>query len=41
MGERAVRVLKMRGTEADTVPRPYKIVDKGIEVYFDQSIYQT
>jgi len=40
-GERAVRVLKMRGTEVDTVPRPYKIIDKGIEVYSDQSIYQT
>lgn len=40
-GERAVRILKMRGTEVDTVPRPYKIVEKGIEVYSDQSIYQT
>ncbi len=40
-GERAVRILKMRGTEVDSVPRPYKIVETGIEVYSDQSIYQT
>jgi len=40
-GERAVRVLKMRGTEVDSVPRPYKIGETGIEVYSDQSIYQT
>jgi len=40
-GERAVRILKMRGTEVDSVPRPYKIVDTGIEVYPDQNIYQT
>ncbi len=38
-GERAVRILKMRGTEVDSVPRPYKIGETGIEVYSDQSIY--
>lgn len=40
-GERAVRILKMRGTEVDPVPRPYRIGQAGIEVYQDQSIYQT
>ncbi len=40
-GERAVRILKMRGTEIDTVPRPYQISQTGIEVYPDQNIYQT
>lgn len=40
-GERAIRVLKMRGTEVDSVPRPYQIGQTGIEVYSDQSIYQT
>ena len=40
-GERAVRILKMRGTEVDTIPRPYKVSEKGIEVYSDQNIYQT
>ena len=40
-GERAVRILKMRGTEVDSVPRPYQIGHTGIEVYSDQSIYQT
>ena len=40
-GERAVRILKMRGTEVDPVPRPYQIGKTGIEVYPDQSIYQT
>lgn len=39
-GERAVRILKMRGTEVDSVPRPYQIGQTGIEVYPDQSIYQ-
>ena len=32
-GERAVRIQKMRGTEVDSVPRPYRITDAGIEVY--------
>jgi KaiC/GvpD/RAD55 family RecA-like ATPase len=40
-GERAARILKMRGTEVDSVPRPYQIGQTGIEVYPDQSIYQT
>ncbi len=40
-GERAVRILKMRGTEVDSVPRPYQIGHTGVEVYSDQSIYQT
>ncbi len=40
-GERAVRILKMRGTEVDSTPRPYKIGGTGIEVYSDQNIYQT
>ncbi len=38
-GERAVRILKMRGTEVDAVPRPYQIGKKGIEVYQNQSVY--
>jgi KaiC/GvpD/RAD55 family RecA-like ATPase len=28
-GERVVSVLKMRGSDADSVPRPYKIVETG------------
>jgi KaiC/GvpD/RAD55 family RecA-like ATPase len=40
-GERAVRILKMRGTKVDAVPRPYQIGKTGIEVYPNQSIYQT
>lgn len=40
-GERAVRILKMRGTEVDSVPRPYKIGETGIEAYPDQSVYPT
>ena len=40
-GERVVRILKMRGTEADSVPRPYRIVETGIEVHSDQNIYQS
>jgi len=40
-GERAVRIVKMRGTEADSIPRPYQIGQTGIEVYSDQTIYQT
>jgi KaiC/GvpD/RAD55 family RecA-like ATPase len=34
-GERAVRVLKMRGTEVDSAPRPYRIGGTGIEVHSD------
>jgi len=40
-GERAVRILKMRGSEIDSVPRPYQIGKTGIEVYSDQTIFQT
>jgi KaiC/GvpD/RAD55 family RecA-like ATPase len=38
-GDRAVRILKMRGTEVDSVPRPYRIGETGIEVHSDKSIY--
>ncbi len=40
-GGRAVRILKMRGTEVDSTPRPYEIEETGIEVYPNQSIYKT
>jgi KaiC/GvpD/RAD55 family RecA-like ATPase len=40
-GERTVKVLKMRGTDADSVPRPYKIAETGIEIYPEQTAYQT
>jgi KaiC/GvpD/RAD55 family RecA-like ATPase len=40
-GERAVRIVKMRGTEVDSTPRPYKIGQTGLEVYSGQNIYQT
>jgi KaiC/GvpD/RAD55 family RecA-like ATPase len=40
-GDRAVRILKMRGTEVDSVPRPYQIGETGIEVFPDQNIYTT
>jgi len=40
-GGRAIRVLKMRGTEVDSAPRPYEIEGTGIEVYPNQSIYKT
>jgi KaiC/GvpD/RAD55 family RecA-like ATPase len=40
-GERAINILKMRGTEVDAVPRPYQIGSTGIEIYPSQSIYQT
>lgn len=39
-GERAVRVVKMRGTEVDSTPRPYQIGQAGIEVFPGQSIFQ-
>jgi KaiC/GvpD/RAD55 family RecA-like ATPase len=39
-GDRAVRILKMRGTEVDSVPRPYRIGEAGIEVHSDKNIYQ-
>jgi len=40
-GERAVRIVKMRGTEVDSTPRPYKIGQTGLEVYPGQNLYQT
>jgi KaiC/GvpD/RAD55 family RecA-like ATPase len=40
-GARAVRVLKMRGTEVDSAPRPYRILGTGIEVHADQNIFGT
>ena len=40
-GGRAVRIVKMRGTKVDSVPRPYQIDQTGIEVYPDQSVYPT
>jgi KaiC/GvpD/RAD55 family RecA-like ATPase len=40
-GERVVRILKMRGTKVDSVPRPYEIGETGIEAYPDQNVYQT
>ena len=40
-GKRAIRIVKMRGTEVDSAPRPYKIEQTGIEVYPGQSIFQT
>jgi len=39
-GTRAVQILKMRETSVDTIPRPYKITETGIEVYPDQSVYE-
>ncbi len=40
-GDRAVRILKMRGTEVDSTPRPYRIGRTGIEVHSDQTIYKS
>jgi circadian clock protein KaiC len=39
-GDRAVRILKMRGTEVDSAPRPYRIGEAGIEVHSDKTVYQ-
>jgi KaiC/GvpD/RAD55 family RecA-like ATPase len=38
-GDRAVRILKMRSTEVDSAPRPYRIGEAGIEVHSGKSIY--
>ncbi len=38
-GQRAVRIVKMRGTEVDSTPRPYQIGQTGIAVYPERSIY--
>jgi len=40
-GQRAVKVVKMRGTEVDSSPRPYLIGKTGIEIYPERSIYQS
>ena len=36
--ERTIQVEKMRGTDIDRQPRPYKITKKGIEVYPSESV---
>lgn len=36
---RTLQVEKMRETEIDPQPRPYKITDKGIEVYPKESVF--
>ncbi|MDA4112575.1 MAG: AAA family ATPase [Thaumarchaeota archaeon] len=38
-GVRVLQVLKMRGSEVDTVQRPYAIKGSGIEVYATEEIY--
>lgn len=40
-GQRAVRILKMRGTEVDGTSRPYQIKETGIEIYPNAEIYKT
>jgi len=40
-GNRAVSILKMRGTEVDSAPRPYQIGQTGIEIYAEKSVYRT
>jgi len=36
--ERVIRVEKMRGTQIDRQPRPYRITEKGIEVHPRESV---
>jgi len=36
--ERVIQVEKMRGTKIDRQPRPYRITEKGIEVYPKESV---
>lgn len=38
-GVRTVQVLKMRGSEVDTSPRPYSIKANGIEIYATEEVY--
>lgn len=38
-GVRTIQVLKMRGSEVDTSPRPYAIKANGIEVYATEEVY--
>ncbi len=39
-GLRSLQILKMRGSNIDTRPRPYVIKDYGIEVYSTEEVYQ-
>ncbi len=38
-GIRTIQVLKMRGSNTDSTPRPYVIKDSGIEVYATEEVY--
>jgi KaiC/GvpD/RAD55 family RecA-like ATPase len=38
-GVRTIQVLKMRGSEVDTSPRPYAIKGNGIEIYATEEVY--
>jgi circadian clock protein KaiC len=38
-GVRTIQVLKMRGSEVDTSPRPYTIKSGGLEVYATEEVY--
>lgn len=38
-GARSLQVLKMRGSKVDSIPRPYVIKDKGLEVYATEEVY--
>jgi KaiC/GvpD/RAD55 family RecA-like ATPase len=38
-GVRGIQILKMRGSRIDTKPRPYKITEKGLEVYSTEELY--
>lgn len=40
-GDRAIQVVKMRGSQIDTHPRPYMINATGFEVYPNESVFQT
>ncbi|WP_456328425.1 ATPase domain-containing protein [Archaeoglobus sp.] len=35
---RAIKIVKMRGSDFDEVLRPYRITDRGIVVYPDLSV---
>lgn len=38
-GLRTIQVLKMRGSNIDSTPRPYVIKDTGIEIYATEEVY--
>ncbi len=38
-GGRAIQVLKMRGSDVDTSPRPYSIKGNGLEIYATEEVY--